>query len=169
VQINIFGKILCNNKAKCRKMRVVIQRVLNATITINKMEIRSIDDGLLVLIGIEDTDSNDDIDWLCGKIVRLRIFADERCIMNKSLLDTKGNILLVSQFTLHASTKKGNRPSYIRASKPDIAIPLYEKFKNQLEIDLGKKIVTGEFGADMQISLINDGPVTIIIDSKNRE
>ena len=150
-------------------MRAVIQRVLNASVTINKKENRSIENGLLVLIGIEDSDTDEDVEWLSGKIVRLRIFADEEGVMNKSVHEINGNILLVSQFTLHASTKKGNRPSYIRASKPEFAIPMYEKVKVQLVKDLGKEIVTGEFGADMQISLINDGPVTIVIDSKNKE
>ena len=150
-------------------MRAVIQRVLNASVTIEKKETRSIENGLLVLIGIEDSDTDEDVEWLCGKIVRLRIFADDEGVMNKSVQEINGNILLVSQFTLHASTKKGNRPSYIRASKPEVAIPMYDKTKVQLVRDLGKEIVTGEFGADMQITLINDGPVTIVIDSKNKE
>lgn len=125
--------------------------------------------GLLVLLGIEDTDTDEDIQWLSGKIVNLRIFNDEEGVMNKSVIDVDGNILLVSQFTLHASTKKGNRPSYIRASKPDFAIPTYEKMIAQLEKDLGKKIQTGIFGADMKVELLNDGPVTIVIDSKSKE
>lgn len=123
----------------------------------------------MILLGIEEADGKEDIDWLCRKICNLRIFDDEFGIMNKSVLDVEGDVLLISQFTLHASTKKGNRPSYIKAAKPEIAIPLYEKFIEQLETDLGKSIQTGEFGADMQVSLINDGPVTIIIDSKNKQ
>jgi len=125
--------------------------------------------GLLVLVGVEDADSDEDIQWLSNKIINLRIFDDENKVPNISIKDIGGDILLVSQFTLHASTKKGNRPSYIKASKPDIAIPLYEKMNAQLEIDLGKGIFTGEFGADMKVSLLNDGPVTIVIDSKNKE
>jgi len=131
-----------------------------------KCEIKT---GLLILVGIEDADTHEDIEWLSNKIVNLRIFDDENKVPNISVKDIGGNILLVSQFTLHASTKKGNRPSYIKASKPDIAIPLYKKMIAQLEIDLGKKIFTGEFGADMKVSLLNDGPVTVIIDSKNKE
>ena len=128
-----------------------------------------IDSGLLVLLGIEDADTEEDIQWLSGKIANLRIFNDENGVMNKSVLDVNGDILLVSQFTLHASTNKGNRPSYIRASKPEFAVPMYEKMIAQLEKDLGKKIQTGVFGADMKVELLNDGPVTIIIDSRNRE
>ncbi len=150
-------------------MRVVIQRVEQAHVEINNKIKGEIGGGMLVLIGIEDSDTEDDIHWLKGKITRLRIFDDEKGVMNKSLTEVDGDILLVSQFTLHASTKKGNRPSYIRASKPDIAIPLYEKFIQLMEAEIGKKIATGIFGAYMKISLINDGPVTIIIDSKNRE
>jgi D-aminoacyl-tRNA deacylase len=156
-------------------MRVVIQRVSHASVTINNIISSEIKDGLLVLIGIEDADTPEDIEWLSNKIVNLRIFddpqdsANENKVPNISVKDTGGDILLVSQFTLHASTKKGNRPSYIKASKPDVAIPLYEKMIARLEIDLGKKIFTGEFGADMKVSLLNDGPVTIIIDSKQKE
>jgi D-tyrosyl-tRNA(Tyr) deacylase len=150
-------------------MKTVIQRVTNADVTIDGMVKSAIQQGLLVLLGIEDADGMEDITWLSNKIVNLRIFNDENGVMNKSLLETGGEILLVSQFTLHASTKEGNRPSYLKASKPDIAIPLYEKMKQQLEADLGKPIGTGEFGADMKVSLLNDGPVTIIIDTKNRE
>lgn len=150
-------------------MRVVIQRVSQASVSINNTIRSEIKTGLLVLVGIEDADTDDDITWLSNKIVNLRIFDDENKVPNISVKDICGDILLVSQFTLHASTKKGNRPSYIKASKPDIAIPLYEKMIAQLEIDLDKKIFTGEFGADMKVSLLNDGPVTIFIDSKNKE
>lgn len=150
-------------------MRSVIQRVTNASVTINGNVKASIQQGLLVLVGIEDADSTEDIEWLSNKITNLRIFDDENKVPNISVKDFGGDILLVSQFTLHANTKKGNRPSYIKASKPDIAIPLYEKMIKQLEKDLGKKIFTGEFGADMKVSLLNDGPVTIIIDTKNKE
>jgi len=150
-------------------MRVVIQRVTKASVTINKKIYSEIKTGLLVLLGIEDTDTNDDIEWLSSKIVNLRIFNDADGVMNVSVKDMGGEILVVSQFTLHASTKKGNRPSYIRASKPEIAIPIYKKFVQQLSSDLGKKIYTGEFGADMKVELINDGPVTIVMDTKNRE
>ena len=150
-------------------MRVVIQRVTEASVTIDNQEKRRIGKGLLVLLGIEDEDTIEDIEWLCGKIVRLRIFDDEQGIMNHSVQDISGEILLISQFTLHASTKKGNRPSYIKASKPEIAIPLYEAFIKQLETELGKLIQKGGFGAYMKVALVNDGPVTIIIDSKNKE
>ncbi len=150
-------------------MRAVIQRVNHASVTIDGHIKSSIKNGLLVFAGIEDADNNDDIEWLSNKIVNLRIFDDLDIVPNISVKDIDGDILLVSQFTLHAATKKGNRPSYIKASKPNIAIPLYEKMIVQLENDLGKKIFTGEFGADMKVSLLNDGPVTIIIDSKNRE
>lgn len=150
-------------------MKIVIQRVLESSVTINGKVKSYIGRGLLILLGIEDADTDEDIKWLCQKIVNLRIFPDENEVMNKSILDVGGDILLVSQFTLHASTKKGNRPSYIKASKPEFAIPMYEKFIKQLQQDLGKNIKTGEFGADMKVALINDGPVTIIIDSKNRE
>ncbi len=150
-------------------MRAVIQRVTQATVTIHEQVRSSIEKGLLVLAGIEDADTDEDIQWLSGKIVNLRIFNDENGVMNCSVKEVQGSILLVSQFTLHATTKKGNRPSYIKASKPDIAIPFYEKLIRQLESDLGKSIGTGEFGADMKVSLLNDGPVTIIIDTKKRE
>jgi D-aminoacyl-tRNA deacylase len=150
-------------------MRVVIQRVSNASVTINGKIKSSIGNGVLVLIGIEDADALEDIEWLSNKIINLRIFDDENNVPNISVKDNNGDILLVSQFTLHAATKKGNRPSYIKASKPDTAIPLYEKMIEQLENDLGRKIQTGEFGADMKISLLNDGPITIFIDSKNKE
>ena len=150
-------------------MKVIIQRVSKASVTIEYKKVASIKNGLLILLGIENEDGADDINWLSNKIVNLRIFSDEQGVMNKSLLDTNGDAIIVSQFTLHASTKKGNRPSYIKAAKPDIAIPLYERFVKQLEVDLSKKVQTGKFGADMKVELINDGPVTIIIDSKNRE
>lgn len=150
-------------------MRAVIQRVSRASVTINGMVKSSIGKGLLVLLGIEDADTDEDIRWLSSKIVNLRIFDDAAGVMNESLLDQKGELLLVSQFTLHASTKKGNRPSYIKASKPPVAIPLYEKMVRQLEIDLGATLQTGEFGADMKVELLNDGPVTIVIDTKNKE
>lgn len=150
-------------------MRIVIQRVSEASVTVKGSITGSIGKGLLVLMGIEDADTDEDISWLSNKITSLRIFNDADGVMNLSVKDTGGAILLVSQFTLHASTKKGNRPSYIKASKPDFAIPMYEKMILQLEKDLGSKIATGIFGADMKVSLINDGPVTIVIDSKNRE
>ncbi|MGG9961627.1 D-aminoacyl-tRNA deacylase [Ferruginibacter sp. SUN106] len=150
-------------------MRVVIQRVNNASVTIDGHIKSAITKGLLVLVGIEDADTMEDIEWLSNKIINLRIFDDDNKVPNISVKEVNGDILLVSQFTLHAATKKGNRPSYIKASKPDVAIPLYEKMIVQLENDLGKKIFTGEFGADMKVSLLNDGPVTIIIDSKNKE
>ncbi|HXO75455.1 MAG TPA: D-aminoacyl-tRNA deacylase [Puia sp.] len=150
-------------------MRAVIQRVSRASVTIDGQIRSAIEGGLLVLVGIEDADTTEDIGWLSGKIVNLRIFNDSEGVMNLSVKETGGDILLVSQFTLHASTKKGNRPSYIRASKPDIAIPLYKKMIGQLGADLGKAIGTGEFGADMKVELLNDGPVTITIDSKNKE
>ena len=150
-------------------MRVVIQRVTQASVNINSIIKSEIKTGLLVFVGIEDADNNEDIEWLSNKIVNLRIFDDENKVPNISVKDIGGDILMVSQFTLHAATKKGNRPSYIKASKPDVAIPIYEKMIAQLEIDLGKEIYTGEFGADMKVALLNDGPVTIMIDSKNRE
>ena len=150
-------------------MKAVIQRVSKASVTIDGKIHSEINNGLLVLLGIEDADSMEDIEWLSGKIVHLRIFDDGNGVMNVSVKDLKGEVLLVSQFTLHASTKKGNRPSYIKASKPDIAIPLYEKMIKQLSIDLGHPIQTGEFGADMKVELLNDGPVTIVIDTKNKE
>jgi D-tyrosyl-tRNA(Tyr) deacylase len=150
-------------------MRAVIQRVQKAAVLIDKEVFGSINQGLLVFLGIEDADSQEDINWLSAKIINLRIFNDTHGVMNISLLENNTDLLLVSQFTLHGSTRKGNRPSYIRASKPDIAIPLYEKMICQLESDLGRKIQTGVFGADMQVELVNDGPVTIIIDTKQKE
>jgi len=150
-------------------MRAVIQRATRASVTIEGNVHASIDEGLLVLLGIEDADSMEDIEWLSGKIVNLRIFNDNVGVMNISIKEMGGDILMISQFTLHASTKKGNRPSYIKASKPDIAIPLYEKMIRQLSTDLGKEIKSGIFGADMKVELLNDGPVTIVIDSKNKE
>lgn len=150
-------------------MRVVIQRVTKASVTIDKKIHAEIGKGLLILLGIEDADSDEDIEWLSGKIVNLRIFDDADGVMNISVKDIGGEILLISQFTLHASTKKGNRPSYIKASKPDIAIPLYEKIIQQLSNDLEKEIKTGVFGADMKVELLNDGPVTMVIDTKNKE
>lgn len=150
-------------------MRVVIQRVTEAAVSIEGVVNGAIKTGLLVLMGIEDIDNDGDITWLSSKIVNLRIFNDENGVMNKSVLDVGGDVLLISQFTLHASTQKGNRPSYIKASKPDIAIPLYEKMIRQLSQDLQKPIATGIFGADMKVSLLNDGPVTIVIDSKQKE
>ena len=150
-------------------MRVVIQRVAKAGVTINGKTNGAIGKGLLIFLGIEDADTDEDIRWMSNKIINLRIFNDDAGVMNRSVLETGGEILLISQFTLHASTKKGNRPSYIKASKPDVAIPLYEKMIEQLNRDLGKEISKGLFGADMQVELLNDGPVTIIIDSKNKE
>jgi D-tyrosyl-tRNA(Tyr) deacylase len=150
-------------------MRAVIQRVNSAAVRIDQQVSGSINQGLLVLLGIEDADTEEDIAWLSGKIVNLRIFNDDQGVMNLSLKEINGSILLVSQFTLHASTRKGNRPSYIRASKPPVAIPLYEKMIDQLEREFGQKIQTGVFGADMQVELVNDGPVTIIIDTKQKE
>ena len=150
-------------------MRVVIQRVSEAGVTVDGKTTGRIKTGLLVLLGIEDSDGEEDVVWLSNKIVNLRIFNDEAGVMNRSVLDVNGGVLLISQFTLHASTKKGNRPSYIRAGKPGVAIPIYEKMIRQLEKDLGKKVETGVFGADMKVALLNDGPVTIVIDSKNKE
>ena len=150
-------------------MRIVIQRVKSASVTIEKKVHSSINSGLLILLGIEDSDTQEDINWLCAKISKLRIFNDENGIMNKSVMDVPGEILVVSQFTLHASTKKGNRPSYIKASKPDFAIPMYEKFVENLKQQSNCIVKTGEFGAMMDVSLVNDGPVTIIIDSKNKD
>jgi len=150
-------------------MRVVIQRVSSASVTIEGRVKSAIDKGLLILLGIEDADTNDDIDWLVKKICQLRIFDDENGVMNKSIEELGGDAIVVSQFTLHASTKKGNRPSYIRASKPEFAVPMYEKFLQAMEDKLGKEIGSGEFGADMKVQLLNDGPVTIIIDSKNKD
>src|SRR5262245_49452921 len=150
-------------------MRAVIQRVSSASVVIEGRISSKIGKGLLVLIGIEDADTQEDIEWLSAKITNLRIFNDHEGVMNISIKDDGGDLLLVSQFTLHASTKKGNRPSYIKASKPDFAIPMYEKMIQQLSGDLGKLILTGEFGADMKVDLLNDGPVTIVIDTKNKE
>lgn len=150
-------------------MKTVIQRVTSASVTIENKIVAQINSGLLVLIGIEDADNQEDIDWLTSKIANLRIFADENDVMNRSVKEVNGDIIVVSQFTLHAATKKGNRPSYLKASKPEIAIPLYESFVHQMEAETGKKIQTGQFGADMKVALVNDGPVTIVIDSKNKE
>ena len=149
-------------------MKVVLQRVSSASVTISEKIVAQIDNGLLVLVGIEDADTQEDIHWLSQKIVNLRVFGDENSVMNLSVKDIQGDIIVVSQFTLHANTKKGNRPSYIKASKPEIAIPLYENFVQQMELELDKKIQTGKFGADMKVAIVNDGPVTIIIDSKNK-
>ena len=150
-------------------MRVVIQRVTNASVTVEAKVVAEIQKGLLVFVGIEEADSQEDLDWLVTKITQLRIFNDENEVMNLSVQDIDGDVLVVSQFTLHAATKKGNRPSYIKAAKPDIAIPMYERFVKALESKLGKKVPTGIFGADMKVLLLNDGPVTIQIDSKNKE
>lgn len=150
-------------------MRVVLQRVATASVTVSEKIVAEIQKGLLVLVGIEDADTQEDIDWLVTKITQLRIFADENEVMNFSVEDVNGDVLVVSQFTLHAATKKGNRPSYIKAARPEVAIPLYEKFVSALENKLGKKVPTGIFGADMKVAILNDGPVTIIIDSKNKE
>jgi len=150
-------------------MRAVIQKVSDASITIDKKKTRKIGPGLVILLGIEESDNRSDIEWLSGKITRLRIFKDDAGIMNLSVLDINGEVLIVSQFTLHASTRKGNRPSYIKAAAPETAIPLYKAFIEQMQQDLGKMVVTGEFGAYMQVNLTNDGPVTISIDTKNRE
>lgn len=150
-------------------MKVVIQRVSEASVTVEGQKTADIQKGLLVLIGIEDADTQEDVDWLVGKIIKMRIFGDENDVMNCSIQDIDGDIIVVSQFTLHASTKKGNRPSYIKASKPEFAIPMYENFVKALEKEFQKKVQTGIFGADMKVSLLNDGPVTIVMDSKNRE
>jgi D-aminoacyl-tRNA deacylase len=150
-------------------MRAVIQRVTQANVVINNSIRSNISKGLLILVGIEDSDTMEDITWLSNKIINLRIFNDATGVMNESVIEQGGDILVVSQFTLHASTKKGNRPSYIRASKPPVAVPLYEQFVQQLQADLGKPVATGEFGADMKVSLLNDGPVTIVIDTRNKE
>jgi D-tyrosyl-tRNA(Tyr) deacylase len=150
-------------------MKVVIQRVSEASVTIGQNIVAQINKGLLILVGIESEDNLEDINWLVSKIVYLRIFGDANNVMNLSVKDIDGEIIVVSQFTLHALTKKGNRPSYIKAAKPDIAIPMYEKFIQLLELELGKKIQTGQFGADMKVALVNEGPVTIIMDSKNKE
>ena len=154
---------------KIKSMRVVIQKVSEASVSIKGKVKSSIKEGLLVLVGIEDADTPEDIDFLVKKITQLRIFDDENGVMNLSVKDVGGDVIVVSQFTLHASTKKGNRPSYIRASKPDFAVPMYEKFVAKTEASLGKKVGTGEFGAMMQVALVNDGPVTIIIDSKQKD
>ena len=150
-------------------MKAVIQRVAKASVTIEGEIVASIDNGLLILLGIVDEDTQEDIIWLSNKVTNLRVFGDENDVMNRSIIDVNGNAIVVSQFTLHASTKKGNRPSYIKAAKPEVAIPLYKSFVNQLEKDLNKIVQTGQFGADMKVELLNDGPVTIIIDTKNRE
>jgi len=150
-------------------MRVVIQKVTQASVSIENQIVASIDKGLLVLVGIEDSDANEDIVWLSAKIVNLRIFDDDNGVMNLSVKEVEGEVLIVSQFTLHASTKKGNRPSYIKAARPEVAIPIYEAFIKQVESLLGKRVSTGQFGAMMQVSLCNDGPVTILIDTKNKE
>ena len=150
-------------------MRTVIQRVANASVTVEAKVVAEIQKGLLVFVGIEEADTQEDLDWLVTKITQLRIFNDENEVMNLSVQDIDGDVLVVSQFTLHAATKKGNRPSYIKAAKPDIAIPMYERFVKTLESKLGKKVPTGIFGADMKVLLLNDGPVTIQIDSKNKE
>lgn len=150
-------------------MKVVIQRVSSASVTIDSKIVADIQKGLLVLVGIEDADTQEDINWLCQKITNLRIFGDEDDVMNLSVKDIDGEIIVVSQFTLHASTKKGNRPSYLKASRPEVAIPMYENFIKHIEKELGKKVQTGIFGADMKVLLLNDGPVTIQIDSKNKE
>ncbi len=150
-------------------MKAVIQRVSKANVTIEEKIVASIQNGLLILLGVEEADTQEDIHWLSKKIANLRIFSDENGVMNKSLLETNGDAIVVSQFTLHASTKKGNRPSYLKAAKPEIAIPMYESFVAQLETDINKTVQTGEFGADMKVELLNDGPVTIIIDSKDKK
>ncbi len=150
-------------------MRAVIQRVSRASVNVDRKVISKIENGLLILLGIEDVDTLEDIEWLSRKIANLRIFNDENGVMNRSLLEIKGDAIVVSQFTLHAAVKKGNRPSYIKAAKPEIAIPIYEQFVRQIETDLGKKVGTGIFGADMKVDLLNDGPVTIVIDTKNKE
>lgn len=150
-------------------MKAVIQRVSQSTVTIEGEIVASIQKGLLILVGIEEADTKEDIEWLSSKIVNLRIFGDKNEVMNLSVKDVNGDAIIVSQFTLHASTKKGNRPSYIKAAKPEIAIPLYNQFIQQVEKDLAKKVQTGQFGADMKVSLLNDGPVTILIDTKNKE
>ncbi|WP_283637279.1 D-aminoacyl-tRNA deacylase [Aquaticitalea lipolytica] len=150
-------------------MKAVIQRVAKASVTIEGEIVASINNGLLILLGIVDEDTQEDIIWLSNKVTNLRVFGDENDVMNRSIIDVNGNVIVVSQFTLHASTKKGNRPSYIKAAKPEVAIPLYKSFVNQLEKDLNKIVQTGQFGADMKVELLNDGPITIIIDTKNRE
>ena len=150
-------------------MRVVLQRVASASVTVEDKIVGEIQKGIVVLVGIEDADTQEDIDWLVTKITQLRIFGDDNGVMNLSVEEVNGGVLVVSQFTLHAATKKGNRPSYIKAARPEVAIPMYEKFVSTLENKLGKKVPTGIFGADMKVALLNDGPVTIIMDSKNKE
>lgn len=150
-------------------MKAVVQRVSQASVTIEGIKVADIQKGLLVLVGFEDADTQDDINWLSSKIANLRIFGDENDVMNLSLKEVGGDMIIVSQFTLHASTKKGNRPSYLKASKPEIAIPLYDSFISRMELELDKKVQTGQFGADMKVALLNDGPVTITIDTKNKE
>jgi len=150
-------------------MRIVLQRVSQASVSIDNKIISAIKDGILLLLGIEDADTSEDIKWLCNKIVKMRIFNDENGVMNLSLQEINGEALVISQFTLHASTKKGNRPGYIKAARPEVAIPLYEEFIREFEKTFGKKVGTGIFGADMKVSLLNDGPVTILLDSKNKE
>lgn len=150
-------------------MKTVIQRVQHCSVTIDGQQKSKIGNGMLVLVGIEDRDTREDIEWLCKKIANLRIFDDENGVMNRSVIETGGEVMVVSQFTLQASTKKGNRPSYLRASKPDFAIPMYESFCAEMGLQIGKNVATGEFGADMKIELLNDGPVTILIDSQNKE
>jgi D-tyrosyl-tRNA(Tyr) deacylase len=150
-------------------MKVVLQRVTSASVTVEDKIVGEIQKGIVVLVGIEEADSQEDIDWLVTKITQLRIFGDENGVMNLSVEEVNGDVLVVSQFTLHAATKKGNRPSYIKAARPEVAIPMYEKFVSSLETKLAKKVATGIFGADMKVALLNDGPVTIIIDSKNKE
>lgn len=150
-------------------MKTVLQRVSEASVTIAGQKVAAIQGGILLLVGIEDADTHEDIEWLTAKIVKLRIFADDGGIMNRSIQETGGDIIVVSQFTLHALTKKGNRPSYIKAARPEVAIPLYEAFITRMEKEIGKKVQTGQFGANMEVALINDGPVTLVIDTKNRE
>jgi D-tyrosyl-tRNA(Tyr) deacylase len=150
-------------------MKAVIQRVTQASVTIERNVVAEIQKGLLILIGIEEADNHEDTQWLVSKIANLRIFGDEKDIMNLSVKDVAGDVIIVSQFTLHASTKKGNRPSYIKAARPETALPIYENFIVQMEMEIGKKVQTGQFGADMKVALLNDGPVTIIIDTKNKE
>jgi D-tyrosyl-tRNA(Tyr) deacylase len=158
---------LANVKTKI--MKAVIQRVSSASVTIHNQVVANIQKGLLVLVGFETADTNEDLDWMTSKIANLRIFDDENHIMNLSLKDSDGEMIIVSQFTLHAATKKGNRPSYIKAAKPEVAIPLYESFIQKMESELGKKVPTGKFGADMKVALLNEGPVTIVLDTKNKE
>lgn len=164
-----FGIKFLINKQFYNKMKVVIQRVSKAAVTIDNAAKSAIKQGLLIFVGIEDSDNEEDIKWLSNKIVNIRIFDDENKVPNRSIKEINGDILLISQFTLHASTKKGNRPSYLKASKAQTAIPIYEKMIQQLKLDLGKEIFTGEFGADMKVELLNDGPITILIDTKNKE